>query len=384
MANPLLTFSQGPPRDMPYHTLSTNYGLSYNCRDLYNRIINAASLEHVLGSHYDGFSLQKEGPEDSPIDPYVPILLTALSGHKGVETIFLTDVNWRSFPSRQAWHASITAFPNVTYLILTSISLLAEELCSFIRSAPLLQNLEIHMCTITNDFPSQTLSAIPARTVMANQQGPQILSLDITVGEDCDTIVDFFNQPWSPLSFLYFGDLKISGKGMAGGKDIAKEIARLVDISVPSKLDVNCANFYCFADAPSISIGWTEVRQLEIVLPLDGANDFQRTSDCLQWWTSSLKLVPRNNKIVDIVIHVEAELESITYLPSGMSMIPWIAFDEALSDGKFKLNGAFSVAMGTWCTSRPFDGEVYERWLESNALPKSFERHTGVCYRQRG
>ncbi|KAG7442334.1 uncharacterized protein BT62DRAFT_1010608 [Guyanagaster necrorhizus] len=36
----------------------------------------------------------------------------------------------------------------------------------------------------------------------------------------------------------------------------------------------------------------SEVSKLIIPIPFDGTNDFRLTSDCLQWWASSLEKVP--------------------------------------------------------------------------------------------
>ncbi|KAK0460145.1 uncharacterized protein EV420DRAFT_1641475 [Desarmillaria tabescens] len=377
MAKPRTNFLQRPS-DNPYLTLSTNFGLPYTCQDLCTRIFEAPSLKHLLKPGYDGFLIKSLGRPGSPSDPYLPSLLWELSRHEDICTIFLEQVNWSFFnPSRHVWHASITAFRNVTYLGLIEVSLLGEELCSLIRSFPL-QGLELHKCSITNALPLQPL-AIDPETIMLNQQGPEIENLIITVGED-SSLLEFFTQLWSPLSFRELGGLSISGKG---GRDSAQEIVRLVEISDPFDLSINCDNLY-LGNAPPI-LTLCDVRKLSIFIPFDGAKDFQRTSDCLWWWIASLKEVPQDNDFAEISIKFFVNRYSITYLPTGRSMIPWIHFDEALSDWKFKLYGRFSAISlrADEMDMPPFDPQLYDEWIRSYALVRSFTSHLGNSFRRR-
>ncbi|KAK0201397.1 hypothetical protein DFS33DRAFT_1489326 [Desarmillaria ectypa] len=217
----------------PYNTLSINYGLPYTCQDLYNRLLNAPSPEDILTSDFISISIERLGPPNGPSDPFLPALLTALPEHEGISTLFLYDVNWSHFASRHSWHSSIIAFPNITYLTLTETSLQADEFRSLIRSLPL-QGLEVHNCSITGTFQVHPLF-MDANSIMLNQQGPEILYLDITVSEGSN-ILDIFTQLWSPMSFSKLEKLSISGRG---GRNVGQQIARSVEVSVPFDLNID-------------------------------------------------------------------------------------------------------------------------------------------------
>lgn len=137
------------------------------------------------------------------------------------------------------------------------------------------------------------------------------------------------------------------------------------------------------AHAPPIS-NLCEVTNLVISIPLDGANDFRRTNDCLWWWTSSLKRIPRQNNITYIHIDVIVDQPTITYLPSGGMATGWIYFDEALSDdNKFRLNRRFGVTvLRKQNTARPFNTRAYYAWIQSDALVECFEHHLGISLRR--
>ncbi len=78
-----------------------------------------------------------------------------------------------------------------------------------------------------------------AHTIMLNQQGPEIQYLDITVCEGSN-ILDIFTQLWSPVSFSKLEKLSISGRG---GRNVGQQIARLIEISIPLVLNINCEGF---------------------------------------------------------------------------------------------------------------------------------------------
>ncbi|KAK0244724.1 hypothetical protein EDD85DRAFT_210188 [Armillaria nabsnona] len=360
----------------PYSTLSTNYGLPYTCNDLYTRLLDPRSAADILTPEFISISIERLGPPNGPSDPFLPALLTALSEHEDISSLFLHNVNWAHFASRHLWHSSIIAFSNITYLTMTETSLQADEFCSLIRSFPL-HVLEVHSCIITGDFQVHPLS-MDAHTIMLNQQGPEIQYLDIAVCEGSN-ILDIFTQLWSPVSFSKLEKLSISGRG---GRNVGQQIARLIEISIPLDLNINCEGFD-LAHAPPIS-NLCEVTNLVISIPLDGSNDFRRTNDCLRWWTSSLKRIPRQNNISYIHIDVIVDQPSITYLPSGGMATAWIYFDEALSDdNKFKLNHRFGVTvLRKQNTARPFNTHAYYAWIQSDALAECFEHHLGISLRR--
>ncbi|PBK95935.1 hypothetical protein ARMGADRAFT_753762 [Armillaria gallica] len=376
--------SNGSLSYWPYSTLSTNYGLPYTCHDLYTRLLDVRSSADIFTPEFISISIERLGPPNGPSDPALPALLTALSEHEDLSSLFLHNVNWAHFASRHLWHSSIIAFSNITYLTMTETSLQVNEFCSLIRSFPL-HGLEVHSCLTTGDFQAHPLS-MDAHTIILNQQGPEIQYLDITVCEGSN-ILDIFTQLWSPVSFSKLEKLSISGRG---GGNVGQQIVRLIEISIPLDLNINCEGFD-LAPAPPIS-NLCEVTILVITIPLDGANDVRRTNDCLRWWTSSLKRIPRQNNIAYIHIDVIVDQPSIAYLPlpklkrhsSGGMATAWIYFDEALSDNdKFRLNRRFGVTvLRKQNTARPFNTQGYYAWIRSDALAECFEHHLGISLRR--
>ncbi|KAK0185500.1 hypothetical protein F5146DRAFT_1124952 [Armillaria mellea] len=375
MANPQPSTLQVPncsPSHCPYNTLSTNYGLPYTCHDLYTRLLDGRFTADIFTTAFCTLTIDRLGPPNGPSDPFLPTLLTALSKHEVISTLFLYNVNWSHFASRHLWHSSISAFSNITYLTMMENSLHVNEFCSLIRSFPL-QGLEVHSCVITGDFQVHPFS-MDASTIMFNQQGPEIEQLHITVCEGSTNILDIFTQLWSPVSVSELEHLTISGK--SSSRNFGHQIARLIEISTPLNLNVQCDDFDL--DAPPIS-DLSEVQHLVIGIPLDGTNDFRRTNDCLRWWTSSLKQIPLENDIADIHIHVTVDQPSITHLPSGGMANAWTYLGEALSDNsKFKLNGNFGVTV--WMkqdTAEPFITRAYDGWIQFDALAECFQHHLG-------
>ncbi|KAK0477363.1 hypothetical protein IW261DRAFT_286820 [Armillaria novae-zelandiae] len=357
----------------PYTTLSTNYGLPYTCHDLYARLLDPRYATDILTPDFISISIERLGPSNGPSDPFLPALLTALSRHQNIDTLFLHKVNWSHFASRNLWHSSIIGFSNITYLTLRKTSLQVDEFCSLTRSFPLCE-LEVQNCLITGDVRVHPLS-MDTHTIVL----PEIQVLDIIVCEGSN-ILDIFTQLWSPESPPRLEKLSISG---SSSRNVGRQLTRLIEISTPFDLDMNCVGFG-LTNAPPIS-NLYGVQNLGISIPLDGTNGFRRTNDCLRWWTSSIKQIPLRNDIIAIDIDVIVDHRTITRLPSGGMAAAWIYLDEALSDdSKFKLQGRFAVrVLEKQSTARPFDTRVYEAWIQSDALTECFEHRLGISLRRR-
>ncbi|KAG7442335.1 uncharacterized protein BT62DRAFT_1010609 [Guyanagaster necrorhizus] len=131
----LLEVSNIRPLQFDFMELSTNYRQQYTCQDLY-ALLNTGSLDDTP-DQLDFLTIKPHGSSNNPTDPFLLPLLRALAQYGYTKNLFLLDINWSHFADRHLWHASVTAFPNITYLDLANASLSADELCSLILSFPL-------------------------------------------------------------------------------------------------------------------------------------------------------------------------------------------------------------------------------------------------------
>lgn len=93
---------------------------------------------------------------------------------------------------------------------------------------------------LSSVFPVRpSAGAFDARTIRNSQNGPELLSLSVIVGEGTNTL-DLFTQIHSPVSLRHLESLAIGG---IGGEDVVHQIAALLDIAKPSDLTINCVDF---------------------------------------------------------------------------------------------------------------------------------------------
>ncbi|KAK0438640.1 hypothetical protein EV421DRAFT_2021231 [Armillaria borealis] len=363
----------------PYALISSNYGLTNTCEGLYRHLRSASSLYDVLGPDFDCITIHRLGPVGAQIDPFLLTLLTALSNHPSITNISLSGLSWSDFESRNLWHSTIRAFPHTTSLELEEVSLGADEFCSLMRAFPKLTDLIMDEVELSSVYPVRpSAGAFDARTIRDYQNGPELLSLSITVGEGTNTL-DLFTQIHSPVSLRHLESLAIDG---IGGEDVVHQIAALLDIAKPSDLTINCVDFD-LARPPLLNL--SSVKSLEVVIPLVGEHDFKHTNDCLKWWELIFRRLPEVNNLTDVSIKVDVASKTLDMLPTGGNAFSWLLLDEVLSNTlKFRLKKFSAVTRPLDMSDSTFNlkARFYDEWLKSEILVDCFEHHRGLSLRR--
>ncbi|KAK0492306.1 hypothetical protein EDD18DRAFT_1109057 [Armillaria luteobubalina] len=363
----------------PYALISSNYGVTNTCERLYHHLRSASSLYDVLGPDFDCITVQPMGGHRAQIDPFLLTLLTALSNHPSITNISLSGLDWSDFESRDLWHSTIQAFSHTTSVELEEVSLGADEFCSLMRAFPKLTDLIMDEVELSSVFPVRpSAGAFDAKTIRNYQNGPELLSLSVTVGEGTNTL-DLFTQIHSPVSLRRLESLAING---TGGEDVIHQIAALLDIAKPYDLMINCVDFD-LVRSPLLDL--SSVKSLEVVIPLVGEHNFKHTNDCLKWWELIFRRFPEVNNLTDVSIAVDIAPKTLDLLPTGGNAFSWLLLDEVLSNTlKFRLKKFSAVARPLDMSDSTFslNTRVYDEWLKSEVLVDCFERHQGLSLRR--
>ncbi|PBK95907.1 hypothetical protein ARMGADRAFT_1077415 [Armillaria gallica] len=359
----------------------------YSCQYLYDYILHSPSICHALDipanaacPTTDDSVQELDINDDSSLilgydQHFLPLLELLKDDQVPINSMELTGLDWFNVANRASFRSTLSSFPHISILGLTSIKCTKYDIISLVSSMPTLTRLvfednQVEEYDVEVIHVPRGMSDLSVGELQSNLQGPELSRFSVTFNEGEFTILDLFAGCDSPASLRALDRLEIRGgkAGVVCDDAMVRRIRAFLSLLEFPLDDFSCGHFKIDLSCP-LNLG--NVKSVSITIRL--SNNSAETNAAVAWWTSNINVIPTLNRLIAVLIELEIDMDSLSSgsTPDWNRDI-WAGFDQVLCRRDINLHRLVFRVRPLW--ELPSEGYNYGPimyWLCVHCLPKT-------------